>query len=622
MYQSVYYIERSNNTFADNLATFGLAFVLNGIAQGRASVRMEDVGSAFAVIVEPAIQAEWVEECRFFVGAPFLATYDRKLQTKVVKGCSLPLSALPAESNDILVDYEVERDNNTQFFAWMKQLSDQEKRLAVRGELRGPVAPHPDWDLFRAINPAALQGYNSLIAEWWQAQAAFPELLQILLKMTATMPNDVDGADQAWVRIAKARGLSKPKDATAAQLLNPAQGKGVNSAKMVWRTPGQMKSFWLLEWLKLVGMRYGGITRTLRGVKDRKTYVLAPTRLAWHQHVAIMQQFQRAMAGSATAVKLDILAALRYTVALLKHYEGARLEDLEAELFGHSANDLVSGLHTAFYKDMGNAIVTMNIAAINLPAWVKPDSRESLVLLQNALDEHMTIVRTLDEARGDQFDLLCLYRDFLSANDLRPFFQFTTAYSGFIVSQRERGIRVRQFTTTTLEVIFVNSNNLSIQRIIQTPGFKNIAYAIRQATVTAQYWKSEGKRLYDVRYGLGQQLARKGSYTSDFMTELTKFIHDYNAENAQTLEHLKDRHGSKIPKEISKRLRRSIKTSDVDEIAQLIDEHQDSRLICNLLVAYGYAREPFEGRDGDTDSGLDSFDTEAPDDTITEEVEE
>lgn len=612
MFQSHYYIEKASSTFADNLATFGLAFVLNGIAQGRASVRMEDVGSAFAVIVEPAIQAEWVAACRFFVGAPFLATYDRKLQAKVVKGCSIPLSALPAESNDILVDYEVERENNTQFFAWMKQLSDQEKRLAVRGELRGPVAPHPDWDLFRAINPAALQGYNSLIAEWWQAQAAFPELLQILLKMTATMPNDVDGADQAWVRIAKARGLSKPKDATAAQLLNPAQGKGVNSAKMIWRTPGQMKSFWLLEWLKLVGMRYGGITRTLRGVKDRKTYVLAPARLAWQQHVAIMQQFQRAMAGSATAVKLDILAALRYTVALLKHYEGARVEDLEAELFGHSANDLVSGLHTAFYKDMGNAIVTMNIAAINLPAWVKPDSRESLALLQNALDEHMTIVRTLDEARGDQFDLLCLYRDFLSANDLRPFFAFTTAYSGFIISCYERRQFVRPFTTTTLEVLFMNSDDAqkSFSQIVQDEGFRNIAYAIRHSTIIPQGYKArDQKPAVDVRYGLGQQLARKAAYPSDFLSEVAEFIHLYNAENTQLREHSRNPY------------RKNVNTADLDALVRLVDRF-GAKVVCNLLVAYGYAREPIEAKDHNTDPTLDSLDTQEPDDTTSDEFEE
>ena len=62
MFQSTYYIDKLSNTFADNLAVFGLAFVLNGVADGRARVRIEDTGAVFAVVCEPAIREKWVEE--------------------------------------------------------------------------------------------------------------------------------------------------------------------------------------------------------------------------------------------------------------------------------------------------------------------------------------------------------------------------------------------------------------------------------------------------------------------------------------------------------------------------------------------------------------------------------
>ena len=39
----------------------------------------------------------------------------------------------------------------------------------------------------------------------------------------------------------------------------------------------------------------------------------------------------------------------------------------------------------------------------------------------------------------------------------------------------------------------------------------------------------------------------------------------------------------------------------------LIDEYQDSRLICNLLVAYGYAREPYEKDDNEPASEVDTM---------------
>ncbi len=81
--------------------------------------------------------------------------------------------------------------------------------------------------------------------------------------------------------------------------------------------------------------------------------------------------------------------------AILKHYEEARVEDLEETLFGKRASDLVSGMQTAFYKDLGNAVATMNIASLNLPTWVKPTNPETLVELQIALNEHLTIVRLL-----------------------------------------------------------------------------------------------------------------------------------------------------------------------------------------------------------------------------------
>lgn len=114
------------------------------------------------------------------------------------------------------------------------------------------------------------------------------------------------------------------------------------------------------------------------------------------------------------------------------------------------------------------------------------------------------------------------------------------------------------------------------------PGFHNIAYAIRQSTVVAQYRKQQGDRRYDVRYGLGQELARKANYPDDFIAALCDFLHKYNAENAQVME---TRSGP---------YRRSIQTSDIDDIVALIDRYS-SALIANMLIAYGYARSQREG---------------------------
>ncbi len=82
-----------------------------------------------------------------------------------------------------------------------------------------------------------------------------------------------------------------------------------------------------------------------------------------------------------------------------------------------------------------------------------------------------------------------------------------------------------------------------------------------------------------MRYGLGRDLVRQSQYPADFIAALSDFLHKYNAENAQVMENR------------PKPYRRSIKTSDIEEITRLIDEH-GSEVIAKLLVAFGYARVP------------------------------
>ncbi len=120
-----------------------------------------------------------------------------------------------------------------------------------------------------------------------------------------------------------------------------------------------------------------------------------------------------------------------------------------------------------------------------------------------------------------------------------------------------------------------------LRPILANQGFQNIAYAIRQSTVVAQYRKQQNDRRYDVRYGLGQDLARKAKYPAEFIAALSDFLHKYNAENAKVME---SRQGP---------YRKSVQTTDIEEIVSLVDEY-GSDLVCNLLIAYGYARTPRE----------------------------
>ncbi|MCZ7668782.1 MAG: hypothetical protein M5U34_17070 [Chloroflexi bacterium] len=128
------------------------------------------------------------------------------------------------------------------------------------------------------------------------------------------------------------------------------------------------------------------------------------------------------------------------------------------------------------------------------------------------------------------------------------------------------------------------SNQPKLSNILDSPGFINIAYAIRQSSVVAQYRKAQGDRRYDVRYGLGRDLVRQSQYPDEFIAALSDFLHKYNAENAQIME---TRSGP---------YRKSVQTGDIQDILALIDEY-GSDLIAKLLVAYGYARETRQQED-------------------------
>ena len=578
------FVDKSTGTFSDPLLAYGLAVVVGDVlnrtgGRGQPSVHLSDHGAYYRL------------ECTSALDNARLATMPVPYVPAVVIRTRKNAAKLPADlPPQTVVDYEAERDKRAEFFELRKGLSKEAQIALGRKErhtelevLRGKY-PHCDWDIFRAINPQALIGYNKLMAQWWAVQEALPEVLALLRDLFAQTPNDLVAAVTAWKKLDKTHGWGIKAGTTAAQIYNPSQGKGQNRAKADNLRMDNIKdAFWLVEWLKAVGFYHAALTKQLRGVKDRKTYVLAAAEIDLGESDKIMSAFQGRMARAETAIRSDVLASIRYTQTMLEFTRQREGASLKARLFKHrQPSRVVSGFYSAFYKDLGNAVATMNLSFIGLPGWIRVEGESDVGDALDVLAEHEGIVRQFDESHGDDYNLLLRYRDFLSGNDLRPFFEFTTAYSGYLISQKERRVGyVPQFTTINLRRLIMNSQEgPRLSKILETQGFQNIAYAIRQATVTAQYRKQQGDRRYDVRYGLGQKLARKATYRQEFIAELADFLAKYNAENAQVME---NRPGP---------YRRSIRTSDIDDIVALIDEFGDSRLICNLLVAYGYARVP------------------------------
>ena len=131
-------------------------------------------------------------------------------------------------------------------------------------------------------------------------------------------------------------------------------------------------------------------------------------------------------------------------------------------------------------------------------------------------------------------------------------------------------------------------HNTKLKAILDSPGFQSVAAAIRRSTVIPQYFKAKGnKGPYDIRYGLGGELLRQAPYPDRFIQTLSNFLYDYNRETIQIYERFK----GNPPVH-----RAQVTTEDIEQVVSLVDEY-GSQTVANLLVAFGYAREPHEAEE-------------------------
>ncbi len=591
--KNTFYIDKLTGTFADELLAAGLVRLLEQLLhqQGQQTgMTQTDFGHYYQIETAVPLNLEKVQaNTTPFVLAPVIRTVKN----------SKKLPDLP-DNPRYVINYDHERDQRGAFLTAFKDLEKTAKRAYIVGDDDNfpfdhmPPSPHQHWHTFRLLNPAALIGYNNLMTQWFKIGRAgqIGAVCHLLCQLFSETPNDVETAVQKiW------KPFSKPykwkTDATASQFFNPSQGKGINKPQPNGVGLGNMRNFWLLEWLKVVGFYEIALTRTLQGVKDRKTYVPAMGRANVVTRQQIQRQFEKRMRFAETAVRSDILTVIRYMTAFMERIEAAQQETASAQeqallaMMGEvkRPSQFIRGFHTVTYKDLGNAVTTMNISFLNLPGWVIITNHDDVAAYQKIFAEHENIVRQFAENKGEELELLTRYRDFIVADHLDPFFKFTTAYSSWIISQGGKSkFPPRQFTTKNLRRMIVNNQN-NLRHILDLPGFINIARAIRESTVRAQYRKNKkNDKRYTVRYGLGRDLVRQSQYPAEFIAALSEFILHYNAENAQVLERYPE---ERYPQY---KHRWDVQTRDVDEIVALIDNH-GSNLIAKLLVAYGYASE-------------------------------
>jgi hypothetical protein len=560
MYQSIYDVPKTSDTQADDLVAHGFCRVLDELIprQYHSGPTMTEAGGFIRITLPDGLQVEpeWVANFPPEVNPlPFIQTSKEKP----------PKGFAPVRNAD-------------EEWAQFKSYTNSQNNPEVD-------KPKADFWVVAYLSDFRMQGlsaYNSLARQWWETRSQRIQQLETILQLfTTPNPTHQDAIVARWTQAMKKAKVNVTPTVTASQLFNPHTGKGQNRPKAdAVLLPGNEKSFWLLEYLKALGMYAGAEPRTVRGGDTRKTYVLSPLQLRFRAHTAIFKEFRESL-WNETAIKMDIITSLRYVQVFLNYVSLANDPAVDDDdWFTPEPRNYVRGFYVTTYQKLSaNAYTMMNQAFIGLPVWAKVSDSWEQSHLQEALQEHIERIRSLDESRSEEYALLQLYRDFISADQWDKFFDFTAAYGRFLLGQLERkNFYIKPFSEKNMWRLLMSNTNYA--DILQNPGFQNVAKAIRLSTIVPQYL---GRRdsLYEVRYGLGQTFKKSAHYKEDFLTTLADFMHSYNEENALKQE----RHG--------KSFRANLTKTDVEAMVQLIDRH-DPQLICNLLLAYGFARDPKE----------------------------
>ncbi len=633
-----FFISRVSETSADTLLAIGWAAVLQRVLRTlnkpARGIMIRNPGSIFEVELPVPLDAdELASEARLTFLVPLITATQREHQAK--KGRSLRDGFLYEEQG------ERQRNLSESLKSLPVQLRRPEARLQKDPQLATVLKTGARTELthYRAINMLKVPDtFNEIVGSWEDLAVDQQWLaIRLLCQLFSQPVNDSKAAQQAWAAFAKAQHITSPTTVTAVQVVNPTTGKGANSNKSNRLAVGGMESFWLLEMLKFQGFMLGAAPYVLKGSKDRKTYVILPETIEIDTLATLMRQFNE-ICWSNTAIKQDILAALRLAQILLAHRRAvlSSFQRRKAWRNGSSANavSVVQGFDVTSYKDMGSAHTTINLATINVPNWFPETTQlDDLEEHEQLLLEHIQVIRRIEGHQGkegsDELKLLYAYRDFLSGHDLQPFWRFAALYGIYVFRQREREkndkLWLPQLTMKGLDQLIMHANhaNKSESIIMQTPGFQHIASAIREATVRAQRRVSqENDDRYEIRYGLNQDLLQKVRLREDFMIALGKFVSIYNTETAREEEKL----AKKLAREGSVKrltaqdyhkyhLRSRVTTTDLEQFGELLNTYS-TELVATLLLAYGSSRvEMLKKEEIEAPEEQDSNDVDASEET-------
>jgi len=539
-------VAKRTGTYADTLEAIGTASLLEELSYE--NVILRDTGGEFSISADNGpLPDSW---------PPVTPGYPYVWKSEVTK--IKVTSAVPRPAIPDVIDYLARKEQNER---WKVFNNSQNKSQSAKPA--GVDAPEPPPKSF--YTASTLESMR----KGWDGDR------DLALWLSADPVRAL-----AWVQseLTSAPAPATLPEISNSQIFNPIGGKGLHKPKTSFGTPASLPDSLIrpfAEWMKFRGLWQGMLLH--RSGDDFKFFVIAPSDISLRKLSEIHGLLQKANLWG--GVRLDIWAAFECLRILIHQSEAVHASGIS--IYGRRPRAIIQGLRLAYFKSLGTAAAMMNEALFPLPDWFQinsvQDATAYLQIIEDTIGEAQSgkfsgCLGSLTEDHSDEGRILQQYRSWLLTGQLPDLLEFHAQFAAFTMRQRGAKKYVREFQTTTLDLLFGRAfpQETALQDIIHNEGFLSVARAVRDATIYADL------KNRPVSFGLAQTWKQKlKAGDRDFLAAVAEFTQEQNW----------------LTQHRFKGAGHMVQTVHLDDLVTLVDKF-GAEIVGSLLLAYGYARTP------------------------------
>jgi hypothetical protein len=558
--KNIYFVSKQVTGYSDTLKALGLASLINKISDSKTSI--QNHGQYYTIQSEKKIS----EDFSNYVITP---GYNFIVDTKKNEKYKDLYEKIPQS-------LKIDINEQFQLLSKLKEAdTDQQKeniREMIALRFNTELIPHTKPKYYRDTDL-----YLEIINRKDEIKEIVYERLKSYKKLSSQLILNIPNLEKNFKNIV-----------TSSLFFNPQFTKGANSTKADSITRKAIsKKFidWFSEWMKYRGYSIAAIARE-KDQQERRIFIINPSNIEIRliRNLISYLESKIRFGGLKNEVRI-IIEITKFLVLNSKEYKSPEFDKELETVFNFSSRkpkDIIKSVQVGLFRNMGKVYAAHSIYDLEIPDWFGISSKAEADAFLDLLNNFEKILNNLNENHSDEIVIIIKLHKFLGTGTERKFFMFTASFAGLIMQKASKNQFQKILEVNNLNNLFKMGFNMKYKQIVENQGFQAVATAIRKATIIPQYLKgSKGiNPNWKIHYGFAQKMKKVVKISDSFISNLMEFIQMYNQENARLSEQ-------------GKRSRKTVKTSDLDELMSLIDEY-GSEVVGMLLLAYGYASESKE----------------------------